>query len=284
MGGPENCLPTRSNAKTHCKGAMFQTSREETVKLKDKVALITGAGTGIGRASALLFSQEGATVAVVDITDKGAETVELIRSQGGDGSFTKMDIADPESVESGIKAIAKQYGRLDVLYNNAGGSSVRDGKTTDIEITEFWRTISVDLFGTFLCCRYAIPLMIEGGGGAIVNTTSSVALRALKGMDAYTAAKGGVISLTQALAVNYAENKIRVNAIAPSGIRTERVVARLEAIGLAYNEKKSGHLLGLGQPRDVASAAAFLASDEAAYITGITLSVDGGWYAVGPGI
>ncbi len=254
------------------------------MKLKDKVALITGAGTGIGRASALLFSQEGATVAVVDITDKGAETVELIRSQGGDGSFTKMDIADPESVESGIKAIAKQYGRLDVLYNNAGGSSVRDGKTTDIEITEFWRTISVDLFGTFLCCRYAIPLMIEGGGGAIVNTTSSVALRALKGMDAYTAAKGGVISLTQALAVNYAENKIRVNAIAPSGIRTERVVARLEAIGLAYNEKKSGHLLGLGQPRDVASAAAFLASDEAAYITGITLSVDGGWYAVGPGI
>ena len=138
------------------------------MKLKDKVALITGAGAGIGRASALLFSEEGATVAVVDVTDKGAETVELIRSRGGNASFTKMDISDPENVESGIKAIGKQYGRLDVLYNNAGGSSVRDGKTTDIEIAEFWRTISVELFGTFLCCRFAIPLMIEGGGGAEV--------------------------------------------------------------------------------------------------------------------
>jgi len=254
------------------------------LKLKNKVALITGAGAGIGRAGALLFAQEGAKVAVSDISDSGGATVDLVRSQGGEAIFVKMDVTEPESVEAAMAAVVKEYGRLDVLYNNAGGSSPHDGKTVDVDISEFWRAVKVDLFGTFLCCRFAIPHMIDGGGGAIVNTTSSVALRALKGMDAYTAAKGGVISLTQALAVNYAENKIRVNAIAPSGIRTDRVVARLNALGLVHDEKKSGHLLGLGQPHDVASAAAFLASDEAAYITGITLSVDGGWFAVGPSI
>jgi NAD(P)-dependent dehydrogenase (short-subunit alcohol dehydrogenase family) len=124
--------------------------------------------------------------------------------------------------------------------------------------------------------------MVKTGGGSIVNTTSSAALRGIKNSDAYTAAKGGVLALTQSMAVNYAADGIRVNALAPSGIRTERVIKRLAEMNYVVDEKGGGHLLGLGQPTDIASAALFLASEDSAYVTGITLPVDGGWYAVGP--
>jgi NAD(P)-dependent dehydrogenase (short-subunit alcohol dehydrogenase family) len=254
-------------------------------RLSGKVALITGSGIGIGRAGALLFAGEGARVIVADIdAANGAETETLVREAGGEALFVETDVSDPDSVARMIERGVAHFGRLDILYNNAGGSTPRDGKTTEVAIEEFWRTLRVDLFGTFLCARLAIPHLIRAGGGAIVNTTSTVALRGIANSDAYTAAKGGVLALTQSMAVNYADDNIRVNAIAPGGIRTERVLQRLAASKLGLSEGKSGHLLGLGTPRDPAAAALFLASDEAAYITGIVLAVDGGWTTVGPAI
>jgi NAD(P)-dependent dehydrogenase (short-subunit alcohol dehydrogenase family) len=251
-------------------------------KLQDKVALITGAGAGIGRAGALMFAAEGAHVVVTDVDAQGESVVAEILAAGGDAVFIQLDVTDSDNVERAFAAVDARFGRLDVLYNNAGGSSPRDNRVTKVANEEFWRTIKVDLFGTFLCCKTAIPLMARGGGGSIVNTTSSAALRGIKDSDAYTAAKGGVLALTQSMAVNYAADGIRVNALAPSGIRTERVIKRLAAMNYAIDEKGGGHLLGLGEPQDIASAALFLACADSAYITGITLPVDGGWYAVGP--
>jgi len=251
-------------------------------KLQDKVALITGAGTGIGRAGALLFAAEGAHVVVTDVDLRGEAVADEILAAGGDALFIQLDVTDPDSVDSAFTTVDARFGRLDVLYNNAGGSSPRDNKLTKVENDEFWRTIKVDLFGTWLCCKAAIPLMVKAGGGSIVNTTSSAALRGIKNSDAYTAAKGGVLALTQSMAVNYAADGIRVNALAPSGIRTERVIKRLAEMNYVVDEKGGGHLLGLGQPEDIAAAALYLASADSAYVTGITLPVDGGWYAVGP--
>jgi NAD(P)-dependent dehydrogenase (short-subunit alcohol dehydrogenase family) len=251
-------------------------------RLQGKVALITGAGTGIGRAGALLFASEGAHVVVTDVDPRGESVVAEILASGGNALFVQLDVTDPDSVAAAFATVDAHYGRLDVLYNNAGGSSPRDNKVTEVANEEFWRTIKVDLFGTWLCCKAAIPLMARGGGGSIVNTTSSAALRGIKNSDAYTAAKGGVLALSQSMAVNYAADGIRVNVLAPSGIRTERVIKRLEAMNYVPDKKGGGHLLGLGEPRDIASAALFLACDDSAYVTGITLPVDGGWYAVGP--
>jgi NAD(P)-dependent dehydrogenase (short-subunit alcohol dehydrogenase family) len=154
---------------------------------------------------------------------------------------------------------------------------------TDIAISEFWRTMKVDLFGTFLCCRFGIPELIRAGGGVIINTTSTTALRGVPRIEAYSAAKGGIISLTQAMAIDYAEYGIRVNAIAPGGIRTERTAKRMAASSHAA-ATQGAHLLGIGTPKDVADTALFLASDESRYITGVVLTVDGGWCAASPGV
>ena len=186
-------------------------------------------------------------------------------------------------MQHAIAASVSHYGKLDIIYNNAGGSSPNDGTVTDMAIAEFWRTMRVDLFGTFLCCRFGIPELIRAGGGVIINTTSTTALRGVPRIEAYTAAKGGIISLTQAMAIDYAEYGIRVNAIAPGGIRTERTASRIAASGHAA-ATQGAHVLGIGSPRDVADSALFLASDESRYITGVVLTVDGGWCAASPGV
>ena len=248
-------------------------------KLDGKVALITGSGSGIGRAGAILFAREGAKVIVADISRDGGEgTVARVRDTGGEASFIHTDVTDPGSVEQAISLTIGTYGKLNVLYNDAGGSTAQDGPVTKVSLDEFWRVIRVDLYGTFLCCKYAIPEMIKAGGGSIINTTSYVALAGIKGRDAYTAAKGGVLAMTRSMAVNYARERIRVNAIAPGAILTDRV-KKLIADDPRIATMNEHHLLGFGEPEDIAHMALFLASDEARIITGGIFPVDSGWSA-----
>lgn len=248
-------------------------------RLDGKVAFITGSGAGIGRAAARLFASEGARVAVADISrDGGEETARLIRAARGEAIYVETDVADPQSVERAVKTAVAEYGRLNVLYNNAGGSTMADGPVTEVAIEEFWRAIRLDLFGTFLCCKHGIPELVRAGGGAVINMTSIVALIGVKGRDAYTAAKGGVLALTRSMAIEYAKDKVRVNAIAPGAIQTERVKNQL-----AHDPRVEAlirrHPLGLGEPDDVARLALFLASDEARIITGAIYPLDSGYTA-----
>jgi NAD(P)-dependent dehydrogenase (short-subunit alcohol dehydrogenase family) len=246
-------------------------------RLEGKVALITGAGSGIGRAAALLFAAEGAKVAVAEIApESGADTVRRVTAAGGTALFVETDVSEPASVEAAVRTTLDRFGGLQVLYNNAGGATSKDGKVTEIALDEFWRTIGVDLFGTFLGCRFALPAMVAGGGGSIINTTSIRALIGTAGADAYSSAKGGVRALTQALALQWAEHGIRVNAIAPGVILTERVKTLLRDDDPIFRKS----LLGASEPEDVARLALYLASDESRRVTGAILPVDSGASAI----
>jgi NAD(P)-dependent dehydrogenase (short-subunit alcohol dehydrogenase family) len=249
-------------------------------RLVGKVALITGGGGGIGRATAERFAEEGAKVIVADIDQTAGEAAagsarERASNHGGDAHFVHCDVTERISVQAAVEATIARYGKLDVLHNNAGGSTLQDGPVTEAPEEEFWRAIRLDLFGTFLCSKIAIPAIIKAGGGSIINMSSNVALMALPGRDCYTAAKGGIASMTRSMAVEYAPHNIRVNAIAPSVTLTERV-KRLLAGNANVSKLAASHLLGLGQPIHIANMAVYLASDEAAITTGQILSVDSG--------
>jgi NAD(P)-dependent dehydrogenase (short-subunit alcohol dehydrogenase family) len=245
-------------------------------RLAGKVAFITGAAVGIGRATAVLFAQQGARLALADINEAGLAETAQAASGGPAAPLTlRTDVTDPDSVRDAIARAEVHFGRLDVLHNNAGGSTAQDGSVTEASLDEFWRVIRLDLFGTVLGCRFGIPALIRAGGGSVINMTSNLALMGIAGRDFYTAAKGGVASLTRALAVAHGKDRVRVNAIAPSVTMTPRVRA-LMAGNDALAKLGQSHLLGLGEPEDVAQAALYLASDESRITTGTILRVYSG--------
>ena len=249
-------------------------------RLAGKVAFITGGGGGIGRATAERFAEEGARVVIAEIDpESGAAAAEAARAKagnsGGDAHFVQCDVTERASVEAAVAETVARFGKLDVLHNNAGGSTMRDGPVTEAPDDEFWRVIKLDLYGTFLCSKLAIPAIIAAGGGSVINMSSNVALMALPGRDCYTAAKGGIAALTRSMAVEYAPHRIRINAIAPSVTLTEHV-KRLLAQSPEIERLGQTHLLGFGQPIHIADMAVYLASDEAAITTGQVLSVDSG--------
>ncbi|MGA8197051.1 MAG: SDR family oxidoreductase [Acetobacteraceae bacterium] len=242
-------------------------------RLVGKVAFITGAGTGIGRATAVLFAREGARVAIAEIdAAAGDETAHLA---GNDAIAIRTDVTDETSVREAVRTAVQQFGALHILHNNAGGSTPQDNTVVDAPIEEFWRVIRLDLFGTFLGCRVAIPEIIRSGGGAVINMSSNLALMGIAGRDCYTAAKGGIAALTRSMAVEFAAQRVRVNAIAPSATMTDRVRG-LMAGNVALDRLANAHLLGLIEPPDIANMALFLASDESRMVTGQVYPVDSG--------
>lgn len=247
------------------------------MRLKNKVAIITGAAAGIGRACVELFTREGARVVFADIDAVGGQSLqEEVRGRGGDCLFVATDVSQPVQVKRLVDTTMQTYGRIDALYNNAGGSTLNDGPVTTAPHEEFWRKMNVDLFGTWLGCQYAIPHMMASGGGAVINASSMYGLTGTPNRDAYTAAKGAITALTRSMAVEFAPHKVRVNAVAAAGTLTERVRTRVEA-GKISSKVSDAHLLGFVEPLDVAYAVLYLASDESRHTTGHILAVDSGY-------
>lgn len=248
------------------------------MRLQDKVALITGAGSGIGRETALLFAQEGAAVTVADVNDAGGlETVEMVQAAGGRAAYVHADVSQAADCEQMIAFAEREFGRLNVLFNNAGimHHSDDDAVTTEEAIWDL--TMNVNAKGVFLGCKYGIPALRRAGGGSIINTASFVALLgAATPQIAYTASKGAVLALTRELAVIHARENIRVNALCPGPLRTELLMSYLNT-----EEKKQRRLVHVpmgrfGEAKEIAYAALYLASDESSYVTGTEFLVDGG--------
>jgi 3-oxoacyl-[acyl-carrier protein] reductase len=249
------------------------------MRLKDKVTIITGGAAGIGKATALRFAEEGAKVVICDLNETAGE--ELVKELGTDASFYKVNVANRQEVQAWIDAVVERYGRIDVLVNNAGVLrdatlvKVKDGELVkQMPEEDFDLVIAVNLKGVFNCTQAVAPVMIRQGGGVILNATSIVGLDGNFGQTNYVATKAGVIGMTKVWARELGRSNIRVNAIAPGFTATEMVTAMPEKV---LDGMKARTPLGrLGEPRDIANAYLFLASDEAAFITGETLRVDGG--------
>jgi NAD(P)-dependent dehydrogenase (short-subunit alcohol dehydrogenase family) len=237
-----------------------------------KAGLVTGAGSGVGRATALELARSGAAVAVLDIDEPAAaETTEMIRKAAGEALSVTVDIADERSVQAAVDRTVTAYGGLDFAVNNAGVAS-HNRQLDQMTLDEFERVVRINLAGTFLCMKYELPLL--KGGGAIVNVASNGGLYAIPHAPAYVAAKHGIVGLTKVAAVDYAPDNIRVNAVCPGPTRTAGLEGALSTDMIAQQEAITP-LGRLGTPEEVAAAIAWLCSDAASYVTGIALSVDG---------
>jgi len=251
-------------------------------RLAEKVVIITGAGRGIGRAAALLFASEGARLALVDINEESGEAAaEEVRLQGGEAIYVKTDLTHSAQVKKMADTVVEKYGRIDVLYNNAGINHF--GKVTDADEAAWDRVMAVNAKSVFLTCKFVIPIMAKQKKGVIINTGSAASLVGLANLSAYTASKGAVLQLTRNMALDYAKDGIRVNAICPGVTATEMTeqVIYDDPDPKAARERFDRVIPrgSMAAPIEIANAALFLASDESSYITGAAIPVDGGYTA-----
>ena len=250
--------------------------------LDSKTALVTGGGSGIGRAASLAYAKDGARVVVADVNvEGGEETVQMIKEAGGEAILVHADVSNPEDTQAMVDQAVGAFGSLDCAFNNAGIGGGRDRLLTADYLEEDWdRVISINLKGVWLCMKAEIPQMLKQGGGAIVNTASIAGLVGLSGTVAYVAAKHGVTGLTKAAAMEYAKSGIRVNAVCPGYIETPMVQGIFDRVE-GYKERVAARhpMDRLGEPEEIAQAVVWLSSDAASFVTGHNMPVDGGYMA-----
>lgn len=251
-------------------------------RLAGKVAVITGAGGGQGRAAAVLFAQEGAKVVVTDVkVEGGEETAHMVNAAGGQAVFHATDVSQAEQIEAAVRLAVDTYGALHLMYNNAAVLHRKDALVTNLEEDIWDLVLNVNLKGVYLGCKYAVPEIVKAGGGSIINVSSLAGLIGIGNVHAYTASKGGVISLTRAIAMSYASQKVRCNVICPGGVDTPMMAHVFHNPNPKFREmSEKGHPIGrLGTPEDIAQMALYLASDESSWVTGSVFTIDGGYAA-----
>ena len=244
-------------------------------RFSDKVAFVTGAASGIGRATAVAFATEGARVAILDLTgDALAETADAVRNAGAEALVIACDVSQPEQVEAAIGQVVETFGRLDIAFNNAGVEN-KAAPVAEIELDEWDRILDINLRGTFVCMKHELAQMVRQGSGVIVNTSSGAGVRGVAGGASYAASKHAIIGLTKSAALDYAKQNIRVNAILPGNIETPMMDRFTNGdIQKAIDLEPVGRL---GKPEEIANAVLWMSADLGGFVTGAAISVDGGW-------